>query len=46
MEVYCLKCRAHQEIKDAEQVAMKNGRPATKGKCSVCGGSVYRIGKM
>ena len=45
MEAYCLKCRAHREIKGAEQVTMKNGRPATRGKCSVCGASVYRIGK-
>ncbi len=45
MEAYCLKCRAHREIKDAEQVTLKNGRPATRGKCSVCDATVFRIGK-
>ena len=45
MQAYCLKCRDHREIKDAEQVTLKNGRPATRGKCSVCGATVFRIGK-
>ena len=45
MEVYCLKCRAQREIRDPEPVIVKNGRPATRGKCSVCGKTVFRIGK-
>jgi len=45
LQVYCLKCREHREIKDPEAVTLKNGRPATKGKCSVCGSTVFRIGK-
>jgi hypothetical protein len=36
-EAYCVKCRAKREIKNPEQVTMKNGRPATKGTCPVCG---------
>ena len=45
MEAYCLKCRTKREMKDAEQVTMKNGKPATKGVCPTCGTSMYRIGK-
>jgi len=45
MEAYCFKCRAKREIKDPQQVTMKNGKPATKGVCPVCGTTVYRIGK-
>ena len=45
MQAYCLKCRAHRDIQNAEEVQLKNGRPATKGKCSVCGATVFRIGK-
>jgi len=45
MQAYCLKCRDHRDINDAQQVTLKNGRPATRGKCSVCAGTVFRIGK-
>ena len=45
MQVYCLKCRAHRDVNDAQQVTLKNGRPATRGKCSVCSATVFRIGK-
>lgn len=40
---YCVKCRAKHPIKDAQEVKMKNGRPALKGVCSVCGTGVYKI---
>jgi hypothetical protein len=42
---YCLKCKTTREIKDPKQVIMKNGRPATKGTCPVCGTTMYKIGK-
>ena len=32
----CLKCRDHREMQDAEAVILKNGRPATRGKCVEC----------
>ena len=44
-QAYCVKCRKKVEVKNAEKVTMKNGRPATKGKCPACGTGVYRIGK-
>ena len=45
MQAYCLKCRDHRDISNAEQVKLKNGRPATRGQCSVCTATVFRIGK-
>ena len=40
---YCVKCREKREFKDAEEVKMKNGRPALRGKCVVCGTGMYKI---
>ena len=31
MTGYCMKCRKSREIRNSEQVTMKNGRTATKG---------------
>ena len=45
MQAYCVKCRASQEMNDPEQITMKNGRPATRGVCPVCGTKMFRIGK-
>lgn len=42
---YCFKDRKKVEIKNPEKVTLKNGRPATKGICPICGTTVYRIGK-
>jgi len=41
---YCVKCKEKREIKDAKQVTMKNGRPATQGICPVCGTKIFKIG--
>jgi hypothetical protein len=43
-EGYCVKCKAKRQIKGETQVVMKNGRPATKGTCAVCGTKMFRIG--
>lgn len=40
---YCVKCKAKQEMKDEQEVTMKNGRKAMKGKCPVCGTGMYCI---
>ncbi len=40
---YCVKCKAKTEMNEVETVTMKNGRPAMKGKCSVCGTGMYKI---
>jgi hypothetical protein len=43
-EGYCVKCKAKRLMKGESQVVMKNGRPATKGTCSVCGTKMFKIG--
>ena len=43
MEAYCVKCKAKQEMSQTQQVTMKNGRSAMKGKCPVCSTGMYRI---
>lgn len=43
MEGYCVKCKAKREIKDANEVTMKNGRKAMKGVCPTCGTGMFRI---
>jgi len=47
MEAYCVKCKAKQEMADANEVTMngKGGmkRRAMKGKCPVCGTTMFRI---
>ena len=45
MTAYCMKCRMKVEVQDPKTIIMRNGRPATKGTCSVCGTKVFRIGK-
>jgi len=32
-------------MQNVEAVTMKNGKPAMKGVCPVCGRGMYRIGK-
>jgi hypothetical protein len=43
-EAYCVKCKTKREMKDATHITMKNGRPATEGKCPVCGTKMFKIG--
>jgi hypothetical protein len=45
VEGYCVKCRAKKEIKEPQEVTMKNGRPATQGVCPDCGTKIFKIGK-
>ncbi len=40
---YCVKCKAKQTMVEAQQVTMKNGRPAVKGKCPKCSTGMYKI---
>jgi len=44
-QAYCVKCRKKVEMKNAQSVTLKNGKPATKGQCPNCGTKVFRIGK-
>ena len=40
---YCVKCKEKREMKDPQDVTMKNGKPARKGRCAVCGTSMFAI---
>ena len=42
--MYCVKDRKMVEVTNAQQVTMKNGKPAQKGTCPICGTGTYRIG--
>jgi hypothetical protein len=45
-EGYCVKERKKVEIQNAEQITMKNGRPAITGTCPDCGTKIFKIGKL
>jgi len=42
-EAYCVKCKEKREIKDPEEVVMKNNMKAMKGICTTCGTKVFKI---
>ncbi|MBU3896669.1 MAG: hypothetical protein KJ697_01925 [Nanoarchaeota archaeon] len=43
VEGRCMKCKQNREMKDVEEVVMKNGMKAAKGICTVCGTKMYKI---
>lgn len=43
MEGYCVKCKKKQEMQDATEVTLKNGRNAMKGKCPACSTGMFKI---
>ena len=43
-EAYCVKCKAKREVKNPQNIIMKNGKPALSGLCPVCGTKVFKIG--
>ncbi len=45
MDAYCMKCKTKREMQNAEQITMKNGRPASQGTCPVCSTKMFKIGK-
>ena len=42
-EARCMKCKKQVEVKDAQDVVMKNGMKAVSGVCSDCGTKVFKI---
>ncbi|PJF28876.1 MAG: hypothetical protein CUN52_11220, partial [Phototrophicales bacterium] len=44
IQVYCVKCREKREIIEPEAIFTKNGAPALRGKCAVCGTTLFRMG--
>jgi len=45
MEAYCVKCKTKREMNEPEAVFTASGTPATKGKCPVCGTTLFRMGE-
>jgi len=41
---WCMKCKSKRGMEKAQTVKMKNGRPALKGQCEVCGTHMFKIG--
>jgi hypothetical protein len=41
---YCVKCKEKRDIKDAQEITMKNGKPAVQGTCPECGTKIFKIG--
>lgn len=46
VEVYCVKCKKKTPMQDVEEVKTKNGKPAIRGKCSICGTGQFRMGRL
>ncbi len=42
---YCLKCKDKRTIVDPAPEWAANGSPGTRGKCPVCGGTIYKQGR-
>ena len=45
MEAYCVKCKTKREMKDPQASFNAVGAPVTRGTCTVCGTSMYRMGR-
>jgi len=43
VEARCMKCKKQVEIKNPQNVVMKNKMKAMKGVCPHCGTKVFRI---
>lgn len=44
LEAYCVRCKEKREIADPEPTFTAAGRPATRGRCPVCGTKLFRMG--
>ncbi|MCA9865430.1 MAG: type I DNA topoisomerase [Anaerolineales bacterium] len=42
---YCLKCKEKRPMLEATAEWAANGSPGTRGKCPVCGGTIYKQGR-
>ena len=42
-QIYCFKCRSKTDTLEAQEVVLKNGRPAVTGQCTVCGTKKFRM---
>ena len=42
---YCVRCKEKREMRDPQAVYTATGVPGTRGRCAVCGGAVFRMGR-
>lgn len=40
---YCVRCKTKKEIKDPEQITLKNGRKAVRGVCPICETKMFKF---
>ena len=45
LEAYCVKCKSKREVLEPKAEFNAVGAPVTRGKCGVCGTSLYRMGR-
>ncbi len=43
MTGYCMRCKERRDMRAFESTTMKNGRPAVRGKCAICGAGMFKI---
>lgn len=43
VDAYCVKCKASRKMTQTQIVTTKNGKPAAKGKCPVCGTTMMKF---
>src|SRR5512139_2713095 len=44
MEAYCVKCKTKREMIEAQAEYTATGTPGTRGKCPVCGTTMFKMG--
>ena len=42
---YCVKCRTKRTMQDPQPEYTETGRPGTRGKCPICGATMFRMGE-
>ncbi len=46
IEAYCAKCKMKRKMLSPVEVTSKDGRPAIRGTCDVCGSNLHRFGRL
>ncbi len=46
VEAYCAKCKTKRKMLSPVEVTSKDGRPAIRGTCDVCGSNLHRFGRL
>jgi len=46
IEAYCAKCKIKRKMLNPVEVTSKDGRPAVRGTCEVCGSNLHRFGRI